>query len=440
MKTNIHYGLIIKYDVQRKFGFIRDKNTNHELFFHESNLDRPFRIEPEKTVVTFKLGTNEKGPIACSIREDTEIDGAFKDFFVSNKSYYKTNEEKYEFLKRQHEKAAEVLSALKSLLGISYSEENNWINLDYYSVIDFENPNVKDGHLQKEVLSGYPKTFNHFFKMLESEIGLLNRDYVSMIKGREGEKETRLSLQSIASMKCPIIENLNLKTNDFSAEIDLLIITNQALFLIETKSLGGKNCKLNITHSGDWILENLKNNKKTNLRNTFKQIIDHQIVLRNYLKDRNINIPIIPVIAIANNTIELSVDSSISNIIGEIQILRSSLVGPFIFNYLQNHSHPLDHIFTQSEIDNIVSCLESAKKENTPRKFRTIDRLQNISEIVGQLQLLSTYYEEDCAMEKAREAMAKAREEEDSKRAKKLENLAKILGFAEFLVDNLLGF
>jgi len=58
-------GVIISYKVSQGYGFIKEQNSNRNIFFHASNLLEP--VEENSTVV-FEVGKGIKGPAAMKVR------------------------------------------------------------------------------------------------------------------------------------------------------------------------------------------------------------------------------------------------------------------------------------------------------------------------------------------------------------------------------------
>ncbi len=58
-------GVIISYRVSQGYGFIREQNSNRNLFFHSSNLLD--QVE-ENSEVTFEIGKGTKGPVAMKVK------------------------------------------------------------------------------------------------------------------------------------------------------------------------------------------------------------------------------------------------------------------------------------------------------------------------------------------------------------------------------------
>jgi cold shock CspA family protein len=63
-------GVIISYKVSQGYGFIREQNSNRNIFFHASNLLEPVE---ENSAVVFEVGKGMKGPAAMKVRLLKEV-------------------------------------------------------------------------------------------------------------------------------------------------------------------------------------------------------------------------------------------------------------------------------------------------------------------------------------------------------------------------------
>lgn len=59
-------GIIVKYNKEKGYGFIRSDQTDKDIYFHISNIENDRNIS-RKQEVEFKLKNNKKGPFAVSI-------------------------------------------------------------------------------------------------------------------------------------------------------------------------------------------------------------------------------------------------------------------------------------------------------------------------------------------------------------------------------------
>ena len=394
MSNLIKYGVVKNYNQERKFGFIAENETEEEYFFHITDLDKPFPIIQGKTQVMFKASSNEKGLKAENIRMHTpEIKGVFANITVSNREVYLTNSEKGNFLKEQNQKIIEILNKLKSY-GIKIEEGvNGWISIDPYSMDEIVNPNINDGHLKSCVPSGYPDTVAHVLRILEKQVLDFNFDYVNTMKGIKGESQALDSLKSVM-LKYPVLNNVRLeaeekeKTFIYSAESDIIIVTDKAVFLVEIKNYGKKGETIHISADGRWEICGRYQNNRRSLKNPYKQITDHIFLINKFFETKGINfdLPIIPVIAIANENVDIKLDNRAESF---AHILRTEMIGTFVLKYLNENSA----LINEEQMTKIKNVLVT---ENLPpKKYKVIDYCQNVTDVCKAMAKLLKYWQED---------------------------------------------
>lgn len=61
----VRKGVVISFNDSKGYGFIRDLDSKHSVFFHVNNL-----LEPviENNIVSFEIGKGAKGPIALKVK------------------------------------------------------------------------------------------------------------------------------------------------------------------------------------------------------------------------------------------------------------------------------------------------------------------------------------------------------------------------------------
>ena len=289
-------GIITEYNFERGFGFITEIKKDVSYFFHISNIDKNMQIVPNKTEVLFDTYETSKGLQATNIKPySPKIEGEFANIDLPNVKLYKTNTERLQFLLEQESFIFEALETLKKI-GINVTEERGgWITLDVNEMKKLKNPKVDNGY-SKVVPNGYPKTFEHLIGLLQKQINDFNFDLNNTKKGLRGEEKTLNSLKAI-TLSYPVLNNIRLEENleytdtdneKFSAETDLIIITDRAIFLIEIKNQGGKGDTIIITNDGRWLLKDKYTQKeKAFSNNPFKQSSDHQFLITKFIKDNN---------------------------------------------------------------------------------------------------------------------------------------------------------
>ncbi len=133
-----------------------------------------------------------------------------------------------------------------------------------------------------------------------------------IIKGEKGEAKVANILKKLNSKKYIIINNLTIKNNFGSTQIDHIIISIYGIFVIETKNYSG------------WIFGDERNaywtqvifNKRNNFRNPIKQNYSHIYTIKNFLKSNfeYNNIPFYSIIVFTG-------DATLKNIISTTPVI-----------------------------------------------------------------------------------------------------------------------
>jgi len=113
-------------------------------------------------------------------------------------------------------------------------------------------------------------------------IGLLLKIYFKQILGLLAERTVKKYLSELDSKKYKTINDLMVKANGYTAQIDHLVVSNFGIFIIEAKNYYGW-----ITgndYSDNWILTKPKKYKKK-IINPIKQNYSHMKVLKFILRD-----------------------------------------------------------------------------------------------------------------------------------------------------------
>lgn len=404
------YGYVITYFPEKGYGFICDNDEEDEYFFHISNLEKPFDIIPYKTKVVFRITENAKGLCAVNIRKYTpEIKGEFGRINLPNLSQQLTNKESYDYLKKQQDTLTKVCKNVGINIVVG---SNEWITLDDDLLEDVEDITPENGKWEINVPSGYPDTFEYVYGLLQKQITYLNRAYVTAAKGIQGEEKTKESLKAV-SINYPVLHNVLLEEgvedNRFSAENDTIIITDRAIFLVETKNFGGKGDKITISEDGRWEIFD-KYQKKSFLikNNPYKQVTDHIFVMKKFMESHGIkeDLPVIPIIAIANNDVNIEIKNNELT-----KVLRTELLGSYILQYLESHISIIPKE-TMIALSNIFDGNKIPSK-----KYKVINYFENINVILNNLMKLIEYYEEDLATQYVidEELKEKERLEEEQK-------------------------
>lgn len=421
MKAEIKYGYISAYDSERKFGFICEKGGKKEYFFHISNLEYPFEITPEKTRVLFKEVKSEKGLCAVGIKEFIpEIEGKFKRISLPNAISFMTNEERYNYLKEQQSRISEVLNQLDAC-GISVkTSQNGWMALDLYAMDELTDPLPKGGHLCDSVPSGYADTLQHILRLLQKQVDNFNYDLATTTKGCDGENKTINSLKAV-SLNYPVLHNVRLESSsadlNYSAETDTIVITDRAIFLIETKNYGGNGDIITVSNDGRWTLYDGHKQKTRNLTNPYKQVSDHIFFIKKFFEEHNIKIdlPIVPIIAIANDDVDIKLETT--DIMGKV--LRADLIGTYILQYIESTPSKTTKK-TMSLIDKVLK-----EEKLPPKQYKVIDYCENIKTVcIALVELFELWQEDNNQALIIKERERQKRKEERQKRKEEQERKA----------------
>ncbi|MFD3157930.1 NERD domain-containing protein [Haloimpatiens sp. FM7330] len=147
---------------------------------------------------------------------------------------------------------------------------------------------------------------NDLLKLSKKVIGnkkeLIDRDITFIRKGLDGEKNVYFELKnSFIPMLC--LYDIRLEYNDYTAQFDFILITNKAIFVLETKKLNGD---IEITSDGDFIRTIRTNSgkfiKKEGMYSPISQNERHINILREILLKEGLikDYPIKSIVVIAN--------------------------------------------------------------------------------------------------------------------------------------------
>lgn len=392
-KQQLRNGIIKEYNEERGFGFITEDKTGIKYFFHISDIVNEFNIIPEKSKVVFQHSEDKKGLHALNINKFIPtIKGVFSEINLSNKMILLDNKEKMDFLEKAK---VQLLSILENLtqIGVSYTNIENNIQIDVESLEKLKNPRYCKKNRSQFVPSGYPQTATFILNLLQKQIDEFLKEYAITKSGKIGEDNAHNSLKSV-NLNYPVLNNVYLEelieTNNrldssfetYSAEIDSIIITDRAIFIIETKNYK-KGTNILVTKDGQWY----KDNNKLDT-NPVVQVTNHSLVIRKCLLKNNINfeLPIIPIIAIGNSDINLTIDSDEDLL---IKILHTDLLGTYILNYIGTNS-PIITLDSVQEINSVIQSNALPLK-----KYDVIDYNYNFETVSNALFTLIIYWTED---------------------------------------------
>lgn len=386
-------GIITEYNFERGFGFITEIKKDVSYFFHISNTDKNMQIIPNKTEVIFDICKTEKGLQATNIKPySPKIEGKFSEIKLPNKTILLNNKEKMDFLE---ENKTQLLTILENLtkIGVSYTNTENNIKIDVESLEKLKNPRYCKKNRSQFVPSGYPQTATYILYLFQKQIDEFEKEYAITKSGKRGEDNSYNSLKSV-NLNFPVLHNVYLEeqieTNNgldtcpenYSSEIDSIIITDRAIFIIETKNYK-KGTSILVTKDGEWY----KDNNKLDI-NPIAQVTNHSLLIRRFLLKNNINfeLPIIPIIAIGNGDIKSSVEKN-ENLL--VKVLHTDLLGGYILNYIESNPQ----IITIDNVQKINSLIQS--NALPLKKYSVIQYNYNFKTIENALLLLIKYWEED---------------------------------------------
>jgi len=61
----VRKGVVTFFNTSKGYGFIRDTETHHSVFFHSNNLQEPVK---ENNIVQYEMGKGPKGPSALNVK------------------------------------------------------------------------------------------------------------------------------------------------------------------------------------------------------------------------------------------------------------------------------------------------------------------------------------------------------------------------------------
>lgn len=236
----------------------------------------------------------------------------------------------------------------------------------------------------------------------------IEKDIAILQKGISGEEYVKQQLK-LYEGKYRILQNIVLESVDSqgnTAEVDLYIITDKGLVVAEVKNYGNEHQKLHITSDGRWVMENVQNGNLLRRieHSPVEQNSRHCLAVERMLRQElgeECDIPIIPVIFIANNKVSIQNESrsevirvsefytfinSIHNsvkITKEMQekiekLLNSHNIGAQEFRVksrkqLMSGLEKLEKTFTQYIMYNneVAQEYQEVRKRNTPTELRT---------------------------------------------------------------------
>ena len=243
--------------------------------------------------------------------------------------------------------------------------------------------------------SGYPDTAANLLRLLERQIGHFNRVYSSLQKGMAGERNTAFALRSV-EMRYPVLYNVLLEEeagwHRFSAESDVVVLTNRAVFLVEIKNYGGKGDVLRIAPDGQWTVCSPAKRKTQNDRRVaqpqqadFRSCVCDAAVFAPHSRDGD-----------AGCSGDCHCEQQCPR---DGRKRRRNPAGAAIRNagivYPDSDRIESMSAATADEMAHVQAALESASRP--ARKYEVIDYRANIQTVCGKLTELLQLYRADCA-------------------------------------------
>lgn len=163
----------------------------------------------------------------------------------------------------------------------------------------------------------------------------INKDIAVLQKGIAGENYVNEQLR-LYEGKYKVLQNIVLESADSqgnTSEVDAYIITDRGLVVAEVKNYGNENQRLHITNDGRWVMEDVYSGSILRRidHSPVEQNTRHCLAVERLLRQEfgeDCNIPVIPVIFIANNKVSINNESKSS-------VIRVSEFYTFI-NSVQN--------------------------------------------------------------------------------------------------------
>lgn len=180
----------------------------------------------------------------------------------------------------------------------------------------------------------------------------IDKDIAILRKGIAGEEYVNEQLR-LYEGKYKVLQNIVLESVDSqgnTSEVDAYIITDRGLVVAEVKNYGNENQKLHITNDGRWVMEDVHSGSILRRidHSPVEQNTRHCLAVERLLQQKfgeDCNIPVIPVIFIANNKVSINNESRSS-------VIRVSEFYTFI-NSVQNTASISKEM--QGKIENLLN-------------------------------------------------------------------------------------
>lgn len=180
----------------------------------------------------------------------------------------------------------------------------------------------------------------------------IDKDIAILQKGMAGEEYVNEQLR-LYEGKYKVLQNIVLESVDSqgnTSEVDAYIITDRGLVVAEVKNYGNEKQRLHITNDGRWVMEDVYSGSILRRidHSPVEQNTRHCLAVERLLQQEfgeDCNIPVIPVIFIANNKVNINNESKSS-------VIRVSEFYTFI-NSIQNTASVSKEM--QEKIENLLN-------------------------------------------------------------------------------------
>ena len=207
----------------------------------------------------------------------------------------------------------------------------------------------------------------------------IDKDIAILQKGIAGEEYVNEQLR-LYEGKYKVLQNIVLESVDSqgnTSEVDAYIITDRGLVVAEIKNWGNENQKLHITNDGRWVIEDAYNGNILRRidHSPVEQNTRHCLAVERLLQKEfgeDCNIPVIPVIFIANNKVSINNESKSS-------VIRVSEFYTFI-NSVQNTASVSKEM--QEKIENLLNGHNIGAQEfKVTSRRMMMDSLEKIEKV-----------------------------------------------------------
>lgn len=295
---------------------------------------------------------------------------------IANESYYceevaMKNEEAVVFLEKEREEIISrrdaMFDRIKQLpIEGTYDLDKNSMKIGRQSgVMNAGGTNILLQQAEKYLENnGIDFPTEEYLQRIHYQAGMvlneIDKDIAILQKGIAGEEYVNEQLK-LYEGKYKVLQNIVLESADSqgnTSEVDAYIITDRGLVVAEVKNYGNENQRLHITNDGRWVMEDVHSGSILRRidHSPVEQNTRHCLAVERLLQKEfgeDCNIPVIPVIFIANNKVSISNESKSS-------VIRVSEFYTFI-NSIQNTAAVSKEM--QEKIENLLNTKNIGAQE-----------------------------------------------------------------------------